>query len=219
MRKAEAEDRAYSEILEAIVTQEYEPGASLTEAALAEKLNMSRTPVRSALKKMIASGMLEYCKNVGYRIPILTPRDMENVFQSRVILESQTAALAAANATEAEIKNIFAMIEKERECYSNGDVAGYTKVNESFHLGIAYIAKNDYLERFISQTFWRSALYIVFFDRFYHRQTPLRDPDQSKSCREHAELARAISERKSERAAEIMRAHVISTYSSLTRQG
>lgn len=219
MRKAEAEDRAYSEILKAVVTQEYEPGASLTEAALAEKLKMSRTPVRSALKKMIASGMLEYCKNTGYRIPVLTPKDMENVFQSRLILESETAALTAVNATEAEIKEIFAMIEKEKECYSSGDVAGYTKINESFHLGIASIAKNDYLERFISHTFWRSALYTVFFDRFYRRQTPLRDPNRSKSCREHAALAQAIAERDSEKAAEIMRAHIISTYSSLTRQG
>lgn len=218
MRKAEAEDRAYSEILEAIVTQEYEPGASLTEAALAEKLKMSRTPVRSALKKMIASGMLEYRKNTGYRIPVLTPKDMENVFQTRAILEGKTAALAAANATEEEIKNIFAMIEKERECYAGGDVAGYTKINESLHLGIAYIAKNDYLERFIFQTFWRSALYTVFFDRFYRRKTPLRDPSKSKSCMEHAALALAISERDSEKAAEIMHAHVISTYSSLTRQ-
>lgn len=219
MRKAEAEDRAYSEILKAIVTQEYEPGANLTEAALAEKLKMSRTPVRSALKKMIASGMLEYCKNAGYRIPVLTPRDMENVFRTRAILEGETAALAAVNATEAEIEEIFAMVKNERECYSRGDVAGYTEINESFHLGIASIAKNDYLERYIFQTFWRSALYTVFFDRFYRRQTPLRDPDKSKSCREHAELALAISERDNEKAAGIMRAHIISTYSSLTRQG
>lgn len=219
LRKAEAENRAYSEILKAIVTQEYEPGDHLTEATLAEKLDMSRTPVRSALKKMIASGMLEYCKNIGYRIPVLTPQDMENVFQARIVLEAKTASLAAANATEEEIKDLFGMVEIEKEYYAKGDVAKYTKINESFHLGIATIAKNDYIKRFISQTFWRSELYIVFFDRFYHSQAILRDPNSSKSCKEHALLTYAISERDSEKAAELMRNHIISTYSSLTRQG
>jgi len=216
LRIAKAEERAYAEILEAIVTQEYAPGDHLTEAALAEKLNISRTPVRSALKKMIVCGMLEYRKNTGYIIPVLTPGDMENVFQARAAIEAKTSCLAAARATEAEVGELFCLIGKEKDFYSKGKISEYTKTNESIHLGIAAMSKNDYLKRFIFQVFWRSELYVVFFDSFYHRNRQQRDPNVSKSCEEHDKLVGAIARRDCKAAAELMKAHIMSTYSSLT---
>lgn len=198
MREADAEEKAYSEILQAIVTQKYAPGDHLTEAKVAEDLNMSRTPVRSALKKMIACGMLEYVKNVGCRIPVLTPYDMENVFQVRAILESKAAGLAAMRTTTVEVERLAKLLEQEKELYALGETAQYTKINELLHLGIGALSKNPYLERYLSQTFWRSELYIFFFDRFYykgdvpHRQNR-RDPAESRSCREHDVLLQAIA--------------------------
>lgn len=223
MREADAEERAYAEILRAIVTQKYAPGDHLAEAKVAEDLNMSRTPVRGALKQMIAYGMLEYVKNVGCRIPILTPYDMESVFQIRAILESKAAALAAMRATNAEVERLFALLEEEKEFYTEGETAKYTQINEQLHLGVAALSKNLYLERYLSQTFWRSELYIVFFDRFYYKGTvphrkQRRDPAESRSCREHDALLRAIATGDPDLAANAMAEHVKSTYEHLTRR-
>ena len=223
MRIADAEERAYSSILDAIAAQRYAPGDHLSEAKIAEDLNMSRTPVRNVLKKMTASGILEYSRNIGCRIPQLTPHDMENVFSTRILLEGQAAESAAKRAARVEIERLEELLEQEKMYYANRDATRYTRINESLHLGIAALTKNGYIERFISQVFWRSELYIMFFDRFYGERTiaaegPLRDPAQSQSCREHETLLTAIALGKPEEARETMRAHLWSTYETLTRR-
>lgn len=223
MRDAEAEERAYSEILHAIVGQKYMPGDRLTEARVAEDLNMSRTPVRGALKKMAACGMLEYAKNQGCRVPVLTPYDMESVFQTREILEAKAAALATLRATNVEVENLFKLLEEERSFYRQGDIASYAGVNERLHLGIGALSRNTYVERYLSQCYWRSELYVYFFDRFYDKgaiptRKKLWDPSESKSCREHQALVEAIASGVPEKAAEAMSCHIKSTYHILTRR-
>lgn len=223
LREADAEERAYSEILRAIATQKYAPGDHLAEAKVADDLNMSRTPVRSALKRMIACGMLEYVKNVGCRIPVLTPYDMESVFQIRVMLEAKAAALASMHATGIEVERLSKLLDQEKECYRKGDVAEYTKINELLHLGIGALSKNQYLERYLAQAFWRSELYIFFFDRFYYKgdiphRKNMRDPLESRSCREHDALLNAIAAGEPEQASNAMAEHVKSTYIHMTRR-
>lgn len=223
MREADAEDRAYSEILQAIVMQRYQPGDRLAEAKVAEDLNMSRTPVRSALKKMIACGMLEYVKNIGCRVPIITPYDMESVFQAREILESKAAALATMRATNVEVEQLFELLKTEKKYYSEGKMAEYAKLNERLHLGIGTLSRNSYIERYLSQCFWRSELYLFFFDRFYDMsdlptRKKLRDPAESKSCHEHDVLLEAIASGNPDNAARAMSEHIKSSYVSLTRR-
>lgn len=223
MRTADAEGRAYSEILRAIITQKYAPGDHLAEAKIAEELNMSRTPVRNALKKMIASGMLEYSRNIGCRIPLLTPRDMESVFSTRITLEAKAAGLAAEQASKADIERLFKLLERERELYSIGKMAEYTQLNEELHIGIAVLSKNVHLERFVSQIFWRSELYVFFFDRFYEKEAPcheksLRDPSKSSSCQQHELLVNAIASENAEAASAAMTRHVSSTYETMTQR-
>ncbi len=223
MRDADAEERAYSEILHAIVGQRYMPGDRLTEAKVAEDLNMSRTPVRSALKKMAACGMLEYVKNIGCRVPVLTPYDMESVFQTREILEAKAAALATMWATNVEVEKLFKLLDEEKELYRKGDAAAYAGVNERLHLGIGALSRNIYVERYLSQCYWRSELYIFFFDRFYDNgaistRKKLRDPMESKSCREHDAVIEAIASGKPENASKAMSEHIKSSYLNLTRR-
>lgn len=223
MREADAEDRAYSEILQAVVTQRYQPGDRLAEAKVAEDLKMSRTPVRSALKKMIACGMLEYVKNTGCRVPIITPYDMESVFQAREILETKAAALATMRATNVEVEQLFNLLKTEKEHYAEGNATEYAKLNERLHLGIGKLSRNVYIERYLSQCFWRSELYIFFFDRFYDMsdlptRKRLRDPSESNSCREHDILIDAIASGNPDNAAKAMSEHIKSTYVSLTRR-
>ena len=222
MRSANAEERAYASILDAIATQRYAPGDHLSEAQIADELNMSRTPVRNVLKKMTAAGILESYRNIGCCIPQLTPRDMENVFSTRSLLEGQAAEIAAKCATPTEIEGLKLLLEQEQAFFAQGEMANYTKINESLHLGIAAITKNGYLERFVTQLFWRVELYVIFFDRFYMGNAlpegRLKDPRQSQSCLEHEKLLLAIANGKPTEAGEAMRAHLRSTYETITRR-
>jgi DNA-binding GntR family transcriptional regulator len=147
---------------------------------------------------------------------------MENVFHARILLESRAAAIAAKTATRVEIERLQALLREERELYLAGEQERYTAINEQLHLGIAALSKNDYIERFARQTFWRSELYIFFFDRFYvslpPREEPLRDPSKSQSCREHQNLVDAIAGRDPQAAEEAMKEHLTSTQRTLTRR-
>lgn len=222
MPKVSAEDRAHKEIINLILSQKYAPGDRLVEAELAQELGLSRTPVRNALRKLIAEGLLESQNNKSCVIPRITPADMEALFSVRSLIEGRAAAGAAKLATGADVEHLRNLVARERELYAQGDKDLYTEVNEKLHLGIARLARNDYLERFISQTFWRAELYIFFFDRFYLRpggvEAPNRDPDKSQSCRQHAALVEAIAARDSVLAESLMKEHITCTYQTITRR-
>lgn len=222
MPRTSAEERAHREIIKLILSQKYAPGDRLVEAELAQEMGLSRTPVRNALRKLIAEGLLENQDNKGCVIPKITPSDMESVFSIRTLLEGRAAAAAAKLATDADIDQLKKLLATERELYSQGSMEPYTEINQQIHLGIGTLSRNDYLERFIRQAFWRAELYIFFFDRFYIRpggtEPPLRDPDKSQSCREHARLVQAIASRDSNLAESVMKEHIQSTYQTITRR-
>lgn len=222
MPRTSAEERAHREIIKLILSQKYAPGDRLVEAEMAQELGLSRTPVRNALRKLIAEGLLENQDNKGCVIPKITPSDMESVFSVRTLLEGRAAAAAAKLATDADIDQLKKLLATERELYSQGSMEPYTEINRQIHLGIGTLSRNDYLERFIRQAFWRAELYIFFFDRFYIRpggaEPPLRDPDKSQSCREHARLVQAITSRDSNLAESVMKEHIQSTYQTITRR-
>ncbi|WP_300525158.1 GntR family transcriptional regulator [Aminiphilus sp.] len=216
-----AEDRAYHQIVERVLSHHFAPGDRIIESELAEALGLSRTPVRNALRKLIAEGLLENRDNRGCFIPKLTPMDMREVFEARISLEGQAAGAAAGRIIPEDVAFLRVLLEREKELYRCGDISGYAAANKDLHLSIASLAKNAYLEKFIRQTYWRSELYVFFFDRFYippGGEAPLRDPEKSVSCREHDCIVEAIASKEKEAAATAMSDHLRTTYTLLTRR-
>ena len=220
MRVAKTEEKAFRDILKLIMSQKYSPGDRIVEGDIASELNLSMTPVRNVLRQFVAVGVLEQVPRMGCCLPRLEPNDMRDVFRTRIYLEPQAAYIAAQNITDAQVRELEEMLEREREYFSKREHDPYSEVNERFHMEIAKISGNAYLARFIQHIYWRAALYTFFFDRFYRRRVDeskaLRDPDTSNSCREHIELVEALASRDPERAREAMYRHVESTYNSLS---
>jgi len=216
-----AEARAYRYVLELLLRHEVLPGGRLAEMDIAKRLGISRTPVRNALRKLVAEGLLEIRENWGCYVPSLSPGDMAAVFEVREMLESKAAELAALNLEEGEEQSLLEILTEERSHYRSGDLLEYTMANNKLHLKIASLSKNPYLERFVRQSLWRSEIYVFFFDRFYSPKSGeplLRDPDSSVSCQEHARIVRAITSRDPGLARELMASHVRTTYSLLTHR-
>ena len=210
---AAAEDKAYKAIIRLILEQKYPPGSSLIEAQLAKDLGMSRTPIRSALRRLTTDGFLENPFNRSCRIPRISRDDLEKLFGLRLLLESYAAHEAALNAPMDRKEEFERLIEKERTGYYAGDKNLY-EINQEIHFGIASLSENPYLEGAIKPLFWRSELYVFFFDTFYvgnERKPLLRDPDKSSSHKEHQELIYAIFNRSPDDAKKIMKKHILST--------
>ncbi len=216
--KKSAEEKAYQSIIRLIINQKYPPGTPLAEIQVSKEIGMSRTPVRNALRRLIADGFLDSSFNKSVRVPRLSSKDLQSLFDLRLLLEPKAAYEAAANANARQKDEFDQLIAKEKEGYYQGDPSLH-KINEHIHFGIAALSGNIYLERAIKPLFWRSELYVFFFDSFYignDRKSLLRDPEKSVSHIEHRLLIDAIFQNNSQKAEEIMQKHILSTKKMLT---
>ena len=213
-----AEERAYQSIIRLIINQQYPPGALLIEAQISKEIDMSRTPIRNALRRLCSDGFLDSSFNKSVRVPSLSSKDLQTLFELRLLLETKAAFEAAVNAKPHQKEEFDQIILKEKEGYYQGDPYLY-KINEQIHFGIAALSQNIYLARAIKPLFWRSELYVFFFDSFYignEQKNLLRDPEKSVSHSEHCMLVDAIFQNDSKKAEEIMRQHILSTKTMLT---
>jgi len=207
-----AEKRAYRSIINLIISGQFRPGDFLLETEIAEKLGMSRTPVGKALTMLVSEGFLNKMPKKGCYIPLPTPEDAEQVFFARKAVESQAAASAALHATEKEIQQLKEVLSKDHEALASGSKDTYSSANEEFHLGIAKASHNQYLEKWVRNIFWRSNIYVFYFDSFYKGKkfsVPQKTPMQ------HATIIKAIADRDPKKAAQLMKEHIQWTYENL----
>ena len=207
-----AEERAYRHIISEILTGAYRPGDFLLELDIAPKLNMSRTPVSSALSRLVLEGFLNKMPKKGCYIPIPTPKDAEHVFTARQVAEGEAAALAAKYATDEEISFLESGRSLDHAAFENKDKEMWANINEEFHLSIAKFCRNEYIEKWVKNMFWRSNIYIFYFDGFYK---PTDVVIEHKTPSQHAAVVKAISKRDSKEARQLMERHIYTTYSQL----
>jgi DNA-binding GntR family transcriptional regulator len=215
MAKKNLEEFAYKSIIKLILENHFKPGDFLLETELSDSLKLSRTPVRSALSQLVAEGFLDKKKKKGCFIPSPSPQDARHVFYAREHIEGLTAASAARHATAADIEYLYGLIEKEKNVENPGTreaKIAYLMINENFHLGIARICLNKYLEQYCRHSFWRSHTYIFFFDRYY---SGVDSSGQKTSPRQHIDIAKAIEDRDEEKAKDFMKQHVRTTFEQL----
>lgn len=169
------------------------------------------------MRRLASEGLLESRKNRGCTIPSLSRKDLENLFKVRLIIEPSIALEAAKKATKDQYPYFLALLEEERQCYFNGDSSVY-KVNRDLHYGIARLTGNRYMEDVVRHYYWRSELYILFFDSFFIETDKiklLRDPDQSESHVEHRALIESIFQNRPDESKKLMEHHILSTLSML----
>jgi DNA-binding GntR family transcriptional regulator len=133
----------YAELRRRIMAGLYAPGTQLKEETLGTELNVSRTPVRTALHRLIKEGVLEARANRGAFIARWTDRDIDEVIDLRCMLESHGAALAATHASAEQIDALAELnVRMARLCksYSAKNIAELQELNNSFHQGILLAA-------------------------------------------------------------------------------
>ncbi|WP_022665903.1 GntR family transcriptional regulator [Desulfospira joergensenii] len=215
MARKNLDEFAYKKIIELILKDQFSPGEFILETELSEELGLSRTPVRHALGQLVAEGFLDKKKKKGCFIPLPSPQDAKHVFHVREHLEGLAAATAADCATAEDIDFLFDLIEREKALGSlkNDDVKITSlSLNEEFHMGIARMSRNPYIEQYCRHSFWRSHTYICFFDRDYMGLNP---GPQLIGPRQHIDIVRAIEKKDSSEAGEQMRTHVRTTFEKL----
>ena len=130
---------------EQIFAGQLAPGSFLDEVALCERLEISRTPLREALKVLASEGLIELVPGRGAIVKRLTRRDVREMLDVLIALETLAGRLACRNAADAEIAALRATHDEMIQLYAAGDRLEYYWRNQAIHAGIAQLSGNALL--------------------------------------------------------------------------
>ncbi|ABP33819.1 GntR family transcriptional regulator [Polynucleobacter asymbioticus] len=176
------------------------PGSKLNERELAESLHVSRTPIREAIRRLAAEGLVELITNRGAIALQLSLEDVIHTFDVIAQLEGFSGELAANNISDAALSELEALQYEMMASYARRDLSSYYKLNLRIHHLINQAANNPILSRLFSQVNARiEAL------RFRSNQDGVK---WEKAVEEHQEMLDALKTHDSARMRKIMIQHV-----------
>jgi DNA-binding GntR family transcriptional regulator len=149
--RASLHEHVAQRLRQMLVENRIAPGAKLNERELAEILQVSRTPLREAIKMLAAEGLVELVPNRGAIAVSLTETDVLNTFEVMAGLEALSGSLAAERITDAELAEIQAMHFEMMAAYTRQDLSAYYSLNARIHNAINAAAKNPVLTTTYSQ--------------------------------------------------------------------
>jgi DNA-binding GntR family transcriptional regulator len=185
--RANLHEQAGVRLRQMIVEGRIAPGAKLNERELCEVLDVSRTPLREAIKMLAAEGLVELVPNRGAIAVQLSEEDVRHTFEVMGGLEALSGELAAQRITDAELAEIKAMHFEMLAAYTRRDLSNYYRLNAKIHGAINAAAKNPVLA--------------ATYDRVNARLQALRfrsnqDEEKWKSAmKEHEQMIEALSKR------------------------
>jgi DNA-binding GntR family transcriptional regulator len=139
--RTRASDRVYAELVTAIRELRIPPGASLSETELADQLQVSRTPLREAIARLVDNGLVSVVPQVGTRVELIRLRDVEDARFVRESLELAVFAVACDNPVrDADVDELRALLTEQERCHQRGDVDAFFAADEALHRKIFAIS-------------------------------------------------------------------------------
>lgn len=201
--RVDSSERAYAALFARISEGQIQAGERLFEQSLAEDLGMSRTPVRDALKRLAAEGLVDIEPHRGAQVVSFTPEDVASLYAMRAEFEPVAARLAVPAMSDGDVARLGDLAEQmERIVDGGADAGGLTTLNNEFHAVFVERSGNRHLSIAL-QALFRPAVVTRTF-RTYDRRA------LERSMQHHAELVEAAAARDGQWAEAVMRAHILS---------
>jgi DNA-binding GntR family transcriptional regulator len=202
-------EKVYSSIKKSIVNMDWSNSPreiKLDERRIAEKLGVSRTPLREAIKRLMAEGFVRVESRKGLFVVNKSKADMLEILLVRSVLEGLGARLAASRVTKEDIhrmKMIFAPFSKKSKKGMTRNYSKYSEANIKFHESILQLSQCRKLIEMAGNIFdhmrWIRSWSV--YNASFQRRFP-------KTHKEHLEIIKAIEERDSDLAEKRIRAHI-----------
>ena len=196
-------ERVVTRVRDMILDGRLSPGARLGEVELAGRLGVSRTPVREALNRLGAEGLVEHVANRGARVATWTVAEIESVFELRSTLEPRLTALAVPAATAQDIETLAGLAEQMLHVGLPGprrDLDAVVPLNRAFH---------EHLVRLADHTALANALAAAVKAPMQRRNFATYDePTMRRSLAHHVEIVDAIRAGDPTWAQAVMTAHI-----------
>ena len=196
-------DMVYRQLRHAILNGSFSPGQMLRQDELATQLGVSRSPLREALPRLEAEGIVVQHPRRGYAVTELRSDEIKEVFELRVLLETAIAKHAISNRTEADIAQVYEIAGRMRTIAEGApqdkDWAQWFELNQLFHEALQAPAELPHYQRSLATARGVMEAYI--------RNEVRLTGDLLQAQKEHGELAQAFVEGNSDLFVELTIAH------------
>lgn len=196
--KPDVEDIA-ERITNAVMEHRLPPGIKLAEERLASAFGVSRTKIRQALTMLSREGLVKLHPNRGAFVASPTVQEAIDLFATRRLIEPEILRNVIARASKADVKRLRGHLAAERDAREQGDRRAIIKLSGSFHMLLAEVSGNGFIEKLMAELCPLTCLIIALYDA---PQTPAC-PDN-----EHASIVDAIEQKNEDEAVRLMLRHL-----------
>lgn len=209
---SKAVDKAYHAIRNAVLDGELGSGARLKESTLAESIGVSRTPVREALRRLSAEGLIDFSSSQRAAVAQWSDDNIGELFRLRSMLEGYAALLAATNISKEQIEELKALEGKMEHSVSDKQIQfkRISALNNQFHKIILDSSASRRLVVLMS-----GLIEMAVILRTYHRYS---QAELERSFGHHRELISAFEAHDGEWARSVMTSHILAARASYLRR-
>ena len=191
---------AYETLKHAIITGEIPAGVRIVETEYANKLHISRTPLREALRKLERDGLVEYVIRRGVVVRAFTIEDVEEIYTIRNVLEMITLPAIIENATPRDIQSMRNKLQKMDRLIENNQIEQLSSLARAFHDQLTAISGLKRILRVIQGQ-----------DEYIHRFSALsiaKDKRRADAHQEHYRIVEMVENKDLAGLEEVMRTHI-----------
>lgn len=203
VRRQSLHEQAIDQLRDMIVEGELGPGVRLVEAEICRHLDISRTPLREALKVLASEGLIELLPNRGARVTQVSVEQVGELFEAIAGIEGMAAELACRRMTGDDLEQLKAMHERIVRLHGERKRHEYFQLNHQIHEIVVRLAGNRILAETHAKLLARA--------RRIRYMAILSTARWDEAVGEHAGFMNALVARKAQRAGEIWRRHVART--------
>jgi DNA-binding GntR family transcriptional regulator len=200
-----------ADALRTMILEGYFPADErIPERTLCDQFDVSRTPLREALKVLAVEGLIELSHNKGARLRATSRKEVADLFEVLCSYEATVGRLAAERASDAELAAIRAMHTALRAAYTARERTDYFKRNQDIHAAIVAMTKNDELKKAYRQCATKIAI--------VRYQVNYNDRRWKESMAEHETIMECLSKRNRANLSRVLRLHAEATAQSTIEQ-
>ena len=190
--------RAYTDLREQLLRSRFRPDQKINEVVLAGEMNISRTPLREALNRLVAEGLL-VDRGRGFSVPGLEPHVVFDLFEARLEIECITVRMACERAKDTDLDALSEFLDESMAESPDASVDRLIELDLRFHDTIAALAGNKVLQQTLSN----------LNDRIHLIRWIAMEGRRQQTQSQHREILEHMRARNKEAAIEVMREHIL----------
>jgi len=162
------EEQVYRILLEDIRTLKLPPGSRVNENKIAEDLHVSRSPVRDAIKRLKGDRIIITIPNKGAFVRKLTPAEMDEMFDARLMMELYGLENLSPPLGEVELELFASLLDRSELAYETRNMSDFMQLDFRLHRGIVALRRNNYIVGMYENLNWQ--LYTIYLESEWDRQ-------------------------------------------------